>query len=320
MKALFIVNPNAGLRVFQNIAYDVARHLLQSGDLDVCQFLYTKKGGDAFEATAGLKPGEWDFVLAAGGDGTVNEVVNGLMTSDCGIPLLVLPAGTTNDFATALGIGRSSLALEKLVKSFCVKDVDVGVCNGRYFLNSASGGVISNIAHNIPPEQKAQFGILAYYSAGLKEFGDGNFTTSRLRITTKEETFEEDVFLLVIANSFQAGGFQNLAPAAKLDDGLMDVFVVRNVGPFDVIPLVSMIQTGQHVKDEKHFKCIKTDGMHVELLGDGLFSLDCDGESLGKMPMDFKVSEKKLKLLVPANSPKTKKLFSSKPAGRKPVK
>ena len=69
MKGLFVINPNAGMRMFQQGAHEVAKHLLQNGTIDYCSILYTRKGGDAFEITSSLKPGEWDFVLAAGGDG-----------------------------------------------------------------------------------------------------------------------------------------------------------------------------------------------------------------------------------------------------------
>lgn len=311
MKGLFVINPNAGMRMFQQGAHEVAKHLLQNGTINYCSILYTRKGGDAFEITSGLKPGEWDFVLAAGGDGTVNEVVNGLATSNCGIPLLILGAGTTNDFITAVGIGRTPATLERLIKDFCVKEADIGVCNGHYFLNSCSGGVISNIAHSISPEQKAQFGILAYYSAGLSEIVEGNFKTAKIRITTPEETFDEEVFLLVIANSCQAGGFQNVAPKSRLNDGLLDVVLIKDVGAFDILPLIGMIQTGQHLND-KHIRFFQTNELRAELLdGDREFKLDYDGEFAGDMPLNVSVSDRKLKLIVPRRSLKVRRLFGS---------
>ncbi len=311
MKGLFIINPNAGMRIFQSGAHDVAKHLAAAGLLTDWRFVYTQKGGDAFDATSKLSPGEYDFVLTAGGDGTINETVNGLVTSDCGIPMLPLGAGTTNDFVTALGIGRTPATIEGLIKEYCVKDVDVGVCNGHYFINVTSGGVISAIAHSIPAEQKAQFGILAYYSVGLKELGEGNLPTSRIRFKTPEETFEESVFLLVVANSCQAGGFQNIAPRSKLDDGLFDVCIVRTLGHFDVLPIISLMQAGQHTND-KRIRYFQTSAISAELVdGDGPFMLDYDGESAGPMPLDVRMSDRKLKLIVPGRSLKVKKLFGS---------
>ena len=311
LKALFIINPNSGMRIIQVQALEMAKHLIKKRILESCNIISTQKGGDAFEITSKLHPGDWDFVLAAGGDGTINEVVSGLVTSDCGIPLLILGAGTTNDFATAVGIGKTAMTLEKLVKDFCVKDVDVGECNGHYFLNVVVGGTISNIAHSIPADQKAQFGILAYYFAGLKELGDGSFKNTKLRLTVNGETFDEDVFLLVVANSCQAGGFGSVAPKAKLDDGLFDVLVIKGIEKVDVIPLYSLIQSGKHL-DSKYCRFFQTKAVHAELLEEGTgFQLDYDGERAGNMPLDIAVSDRKLKLIVPKRSAKTRKLFGA---------
>ncbi|MCR5056241.1 MAG: diacylglycerol kinase family lipid kinase [Clostridia bacterium] len=310
-RALFLINPNAGQRTFQANALNLAKRLLQKHLLFSCNIIYTQKGGDAFEVTSKLKPGEYDFLLAAGGDGTINEVVSGLVTSDCKIPLLILGAGTTNDFATAVGIGKDPMTLERLVKDFCVRDVDVGVLNGHPFLNVAAGGVISNIAHTIPASQKARFGILAYYFTGLKELGDDkNYRNTRIRFTINGETFEEGVFIMIVANSCQTGGFGKVAPGAKLDDGLLEVVIFKDIKKNDVLPLYSLLQSGKHI-DSRYVRYLQTDAIHAELIDtDTGFMLDYDGEYAGNMPLDITVSDRKLKLIVPKNSLKTKRLFA----------
>lgn len=312
MKALFIINPNAGLRNRQIRTHGLAKRLFKKRKLEKCEIVYTQKGGDAFAITSGLAPGEWDFVLAAGGDGTMNEVVSGLVTSDCGIPLLMLGAGTTNDFVTALGIGGSVSRLEKLVNDFCVRDVDIGICNGNYFLNVASGGIIPSIAHSIPADEKAHFGILAYYFAGLGKLVKGNFKTTKLYFTTRDETFEEDVFMLVISNSRRTGGFGRVSPKAKLDDGKFDVCIMRGIKRKDMIPLYLKIRTGRHIYDKRLIRYFQTDMIKVEQReGVDSFNLDYDGENAGGMPLDISLADRKLKLIVPGKSSKTKKLFGS---------
>ncbi len=310
-RALFLINPNAGQRTFQANALNLVGNLLKKRFLSNCNVFYTQKGGDAFEITSKLRPDDYDFVLAAGGDGTINEVVSGLVTSDCRIPLLILGAGTTNDFATAVGIGKTPKTLEKLVRDFCVKDVDVGVCNGHPFLNVAAGGVISNIAHTIPASQKARFGILAYYFTGLKELGDDkNYRNTRIRFTVGGETFEENVFIVIVANSCQTGGFGKVAPRAKLDDGLLEVIIFHDIGKADVLPLYGMLQSGKHI-DSKYVHYFQTNALRAELIDkDTGFMLDYDGESAGDMPLDIGVSDKKLRLIVPKKSLKTQRLFN----------
>ena len=311
MKALMIINPMSGMRIMQNNAHQLEKRLLKNGKLTDVRIVYTTGNGDATRVASELSPGEYDFVLAVGGDGTVHEVVNGLMLSECGIPLLVLGAGTTNDIVGALGISNNALALETYINDFCVRDVDVGICNGKYFLNVASVGMLSDIAHTVTPEQKSALGKVAYYAQVMMELGAFKFNTERFKFTTDTEEFEEDVFLFAATNTRQSGGFRNLAPQAKLDDGLLDVFIMRGIRQNDVLPLFGKIQAGTHTTD-KNIRYFQTSSLVVDYAGErGTFAVDCDGEDFGLLPITISVAPRKLKLLVPRNSAKAKKHFST---------
>ena len=311
MKALMIINPMSGLRIMQNNAHQLERRLLKNGTLSEVKIVYTGGHGDATRAAAALSPGEYDFVLAAGGDGTINEVVNGLMISGCGIPLLLLGAGTTNDFVSALGMSGSTMALENMISDFCVKDVDVGVCNGKYFMNVTSVGMLSDIAHTVTPEQKSALGKMAYYAQGMMELGALKFSTERFHFITDTDEFDEDVFLMVASNTSQSGGFKKLAPLAKLDDGLLDVCIMRKIRQNDILPLFGKIQSGTHIND-KNIRYFQTTKLVMDFAGEPCtFTVDCDGEDFGKLPITVSVAPTRLKLLVPRNSVRAKKLFSS---------
>ena len=313
VKGLYIINPNSGMRFLQGNAHTMARNMLKNGKLDECRFVYTRKGGDGFAAAASLKPGEFDFVLAAGGDGTVSEVVNGLMTSGCGIPLLILGAGTTNDFSSALGLGTGPLVLERLATDYYVREVDVGICNGRYFTNVTSGGMLSDIAHSTSPELKSVYGKMAYYAEGMRELGSLKLTSTRLRYISDKETIEEDTFLFAVVNSCQSGGFNRIAPLAKLDDGKIDVCIIKTIAPTDVIPLFNNIQMGMHPND-RNVRYFQTKKLRIELCNEAdSFTVDCDGENAGSMPLEISVAPEKLKLIVPKQSAKAKKLFTEWP-------
>ncbi|MBR5006462.1 MAG: diacylglycerol kinase family lipid kinase [Clostridia bacterium] len=313
MKGLYIVNPNSGMRILQVNAHTMARNMLRNGKLTECRFVYTQKGGDGFDAAAALKPGEYDFVLAAGGDGTVSEVVNGLMTSGCGIPLLILGAGTTNDFSTVLDLGTGPLTLERLATDYYVREVDVGICNGRYFTNVTAGGMLTAIAHSTSPELKSVYGKMAYYAEGMRELGSFKLTSTRLRYISDKETIEEDTFLFAVANSTQSGGFSRIAPLAKLDDGKIDVCILKPFVPAEMIPLFNKIQTGMHPTD-RNVKYFQTKKLRIELCNEeDSVAVDCDGENAGSMPLEISVAPEKLKLIVPRHSTKAKKLFTEWP-------
>lgn len=309
MKSLFIVNPTAGIKVLQNNVHVLSRLLLQQGVVTENDIFYTQKSGDAMKRAASLKKGEYDFVVAVGGDGTVSEVVNGIVDSKSEIPMTILGAGTTNDFVNALGMQSTPGAMLKVIKDFRVEDVDVGEMNGHYFMNVASGGMISEIAHKITNEQKSALGKLAYYVEGVKEVSNlKNLKTAKLRYEWDEGAFDEETFLLVVCNSCQSGGFTKIAPYAKLNDGLLDVCIIRKINADDVIPLFNKIQAGNHPNDPRT-NYFTTSKLRVTKINEkDHFSLDRDGEDAGDMPMEVCIHKGLIKMIVPKNT-KTNKLF-----------
>ncbi|MBQ3602013.1 MAG: diacylglycerol kinase family lipid kinase, partial [Lachnospiraceae bacterium] len=171
MKGLFIVNPSSGRQNFKENLNQIAGKLIMDQIASTIDVFYTEKKNDAKERVIGLKKGEYDFVVAVGGDGTLNEVVNGLILSGSEIPLAIISSGTVNDFATYLKL-PSSMEVERfceMIRNFKLKEVDAGKINEEYFINVIAGGILTDIAYKVPKDRKAIFGKLAYYMEGALE-------------------------------------------------------------------------------------------------------------------------------------------------------
>jgi lipid kinase YegS len=170
-----------------------------------------------------------DTVVAAGGDGTLHGVLNGVLQEGraaCSVGLV--PFGTGNDFATACGIPADDpgLAFRLAIETRAVP-IDVGRVNGHWFVNAASGGFGAEVTTDTPQGLKQMLGRFAYFVTGLVQFTQVEPRYARL--VAPEFGWEGDLLALAVANGPQAGGGFRLAPQALLDDGLFDVVVIPNV-------------------------------------------------------------------------------------------
>ena len=139
MKGLFIVNPNSGTQIHQNTVHEAVRDLLDNGTLAEARFVYTQGKNHALETARDIEPGEYDFIMAVGGDGTVNETVNGIAEGGHNTPLAILKAGTTNDFATIMGLPVDTTGIVQMLGDFCVKKIGpLTIFCSNICLNSSS--------------------------------------------------------------------------------------------------------------------------------------------------------------------------------------
>ena len=309
MKGLFIVNPSSGTQIHQNTIHEAVRDLLDNGTLAEARFVYTQRKDHALETARDVEPGEYDFIMAVGGDGTVNEVVNGIALGGHDTPLAILKAGTTNDFATVMGLPVDTTGIVRMLSEFHVERIDLGKINEKYFINVAAGGILSEIAHSVPSERKTVLGEAAYYIEGVKRIGEMRLDTVPLRFEADGFSLETETFLVIVANSRSVGGFANIAPKAYVNDGLLDVCIIKSLRPVDLVPVFSQIVTGTHTNN----KCIsyfQTKSLKISPLSDHKnFIVDYDGEAGGKMPAEISVVPDGLKLVVPGDSEKAKKLL-----------
>lgn len=310
MKGLFIINPSSGKQTNQAKAVQAMQDLLNDQIIEEASVFYTRGKNDARDRARMAARDEYDFVVAVGGDGTVNEVVTGLHMSGSGIPLAVLPSGTTNDFASSVGITPTTYCLYNLIKDYRVVAADIGRFNEtQYFLNVAAGGMLSDVAHSVSIEAKTLFGKAAYIAEGAKSILENGLHATPLLYEMDGEREEFDTFFFILANSKSVGGFSKIGVDAKINDGYMDLCIVKKVDALNALPMLTQIQTGTHIHNKdveyrqvRDLKIFPTDRS-------GEFHLDCDGEYAGELPLHAEVIQGGVNLLLPAQSTKTKKII-----------
>jgi YegS/Rv2252/BmrU family lipid kinase len=232
-----------------------------------------------------------DGIVVAGGDGTIHEVVNGMMRSGYNLPLGIIPCGTSNDFAAYLQLDRDIDRCIDIIIAGKYKLMDIGKVNERYFFNVASAGLLASVAHNADAVLKNTLGKIAYYLKGLGELP--NFRSLPMKITMDGRHMDDDIFLFLVANSSTIGGFPNLAPCAKIDDGLLDILVVKRCGLPELMSLFISFLKGTH-HNSKHILYRQARTLYIEC-EDELES-DLDGELGPKLPLTIEVLPEQLRI------------------------
>lgn len=237
-------------------------------------------------------------IFVAGGDGSVNEAINGMLKNNIDIPLGIVPAGTANDFANCLKIPTDFDECVQVLSKMKIQEVDVGKASERYFINVCCGGLFTNVSQNIDIDLKNTLGKMAYYLKGAEQIY--NIKPIHLNIIADEEEYDEDFYIFLVLNSTGAGGFYHIAPSATIDDGYFDLVAVRTMTSIKDFPrmLMSLIK-GDHLNDPNilHRKC-----QHIEIksdnFGDAFNETDVDGERGPDLPIILDVIPKGLKVFI----------------------
>lgn len=241
-KMLFILNPNAGQRKANKYLADILA-IFNGADYEVSVFV-TSGQGQAKEMAKG-KAGEVDLIVCCGGDGTYNETMAGLLESGEDIPIGYIPAGSTNDFASSLGLPTDPLEAAKAIAYGNVQYYDVGSFGGRYFAYVASFGAFTRASYATPQSIKNSLGHMAYLLEGIQELSQ--IKTHHLRFETGEEVIEDDFLFGAICNSTSLGGILKLDPSVvDMQDGKFELILVR--APKDIMELTACLQAVQTKK------------------------------------------------------------------------
>lgn len=250
-----------------------------------------KKDQSILVAFEDIKDGDYSYILVAGGDGTVDSVVNAMAKSGISLPIAILPVGTANDFAKFLGIPFDiSKACKQIINSH-VTTVDLGSINDKYFVNVASTGLFTDVSQKTDVNLKNTIGKLAYYLKGLEELP--NFRRLKVKIESNEMSFNGEMYFLLIFNGKTAGNF-NLATRASATDGLLDVIVFKAIPVYELIPLFIKVLRGEHL-DSDNVLYFKTDNLFIEC--EENIVTDIDGEKGPDFPLEIKCIKGGLKIL-----------------------
>ena len=295
MKPLLIVNPVAGQgKPEQSLDAVVAAFR----PLDPEVFL-TGKAGDAEEAAArAARSGDFDSIIVAGGDGTVNEVVNGFLAASGDLSLAIVPTGTQNVLAYELGLANIPLdRLCSLMASGKSRSIDVGKLDGRYFTLMAGFGFDAVVVRDVQRQIKDLIGPAAYALSTLAALT--KYRSTSMRLTLDGETFTTEAFLLIVANSASyAYHHVKLAPFASLDDGWLDICVFERppTDRFGFAAQVVALFTSRHLRDPRvryyRARSIKIDSVPSA-------AVQLDGDIFGSTPVSIEVVPRALSVFAP---------------------
>ena len=281
MKGLFIINPSSGKQNIDSMLREIMATLILDQICSHVDVFYTKGKDDAKNRAAELKPGYYDFIVSVGGDGTLNEVTNGLILSESNIPMAIISAGTVNDFATYMKLPQTADGFCQMIKDFQTKKVDVGRVNNEYFINVLAAGMLTDIAYKVPKDKKAVLGKMAYYLEGVKEFPKQLSQNMTLTFNSKEYSGTEDIMLFLVANSKSVGGFADAAPLASVSDGYLDVMIIKKMALLTEAPdLIFKLFQGEHPKHPsiEYFQTKELSVLPTEQTAG--IAIDYDGEIL----------------------------------------
>ncbi|MDG5473616.1 diacylglycerol kinase [Jeotgalibacillus sp. ET6] len=291
-RARIIYNPTSGRELFKRHLPEVLMKLEQAGYETSCHAT-TAEGDATLAAETAVKRG-YDLVIAAGGDGTLNEVVNGLAEQPNRPKLGLIPMGTTNDFARALHIPRDiEKAVDIIIKGETIP-VDLGRMNNRYFINIAGGGRITELTYEVPSKLKTMLGQLAYYLKGIEMLP--SFKPSDVRIEYDGKVFEGEVMIFLVGLTNSVGGFEKLAPDSSINDGLFTLLFLKKTNLAETIRIISLALRGEHLNDP-HLVYVKAN--HIKVTAKEKVQLNLDGEYGGLLPAEFQNLYRHLTVFAP---------------------
>lgn len=282
MRTRVILNPRAG---GADELPEIRAVLGRLDDAEVCE---TRGAGDAAELAREAVERGIELVVAAGGDGTLNEVLNGIAVDLSGVRLGVIPLGTGNDFVRSIGVPADLHdAVETLVRGR-TRRIDVARASAdtsRYFLNMSAGGFSNEVDEMMDAEVKRRWGPLAYIRSAAMALPELTAHHARILLDGAEE-LEADVYAIVVANARYVASGIPAAPSARLDDGALDVLIFREVSAAQLAVLVPSALLGRH-EDSDHVICRRAG--RVEVTADPPIPFNADGEPIGDGPATFEI-------------------------------
>lgn len=299
MNVCFIYNPESGSgKIISYLDWIKEEFLRYNHAITLYE---TKKEKDAYYKV--LESNEYDMFLIAGGDGTVNEVVNALMQLETRPIIAYIPTGTVNDVGHLIGMPlRIKRAVKMILEKPYVKDVDICQINDKYFVYVAAAGKFTKSSYDIKRKYKKRYGRLAYFFRGSREiFKDYKIP---IKVTHEGETFEELCSLILALNGRRIGGFHLYGMKNKLDDGQVSLRFFRRES-WLLLRVIAFFLTGGLYDTGKN-KTFRSSSFKIET--DDNVSWNVDGEYMGQGSIEIDVVPKAVKFIV--NERKARKNFT----------
>lgn len=304
-RCLVIINPVSGGGAARRYALDLQWKL--STFFDTIEVKFTTGTNDATHFAKAACDEGFDAVFCMGGDGTVNETVNGIAQGGFKCTFGFIPVGTVNDMSRALGIPQKPLEAIKRLDINQVRSIDIGRCNDKYFCNNIAAGVIPKVIEEVTPKEKQILGPLAYFlRAGQALFTTKDYT---FRIKTADDDFicKSPLVLALLTNVVSS--FERFMPEASVDDGYMRLIIFKEYFILDILSVLPLILSGA-IYNSRYTTTLTVKKAHIELLTDvDDLPTNMDGDQGPYMPVDIEVLPQVLKVFAPVKHKKKKSLL-----------
>lgn len=270
-KMLFIYNPYAGKASIRNKLIDII-DVFTKAQYEVTVYP-TQGAGDAIGATREKAPG-FDIVVCCGGDGTLDEVVTGMMQCEKRRTVGYVPAGSTNDFANSLHIPKNMVKAAKTVVTGEEFSCDIGSFNNDTFVYIAAFGMFTEVSYETNQNAKNMLGHMAYILEGMKRIID--VPSYHLKITYDDQVIEDDFIFGMVTNSESVGGFKRITGKwVELDDGVFEVTLIKRPNnPLELNAILTALVMRDI--DTEYMYCFRTG--HVEFQSKDEIAWTLDGE------------------------------------------
>ncbi|SFG05807.1 diacylglycerol/lipid kinase family protein [Oribacterium sp. WCC10] len=290
-RALLMVNQSAGMGNAKDKIFELITELVKQGFEVVTFPVIPDRGITSEQVISEYRHRKFHIVACIGGDGTLNHVVNALMTVNdrkkAGVPVIYIPSGTTNDYAKTLGLSGDIQKLMQSVQAANVYGLDVGDFGGKFFNYVAAFGAFTNVSYETPQDQKNMLGYLAYLFNGIISAPSSLQTRYHIKVTHEGETEEGDYIFGAVSNATSVAGFKTPALAhASLSDGVFEVMLIKAPEDLqDVGEIFKAAMDGNY--DNPYIHVFTAKEVHFDSSQDVSWTLD--GE-FGGMRKDVKVT------------------------------
>lgn len=288
-KIKFIYNPNSGDKKIVYKLDDIISKYQKNGYI-VVPYRICKES----TIEEGLKDihDNYEYILIAGGDGSIDRLVNYMKKNDVDLPIGILPTGTANDFANVLNIPLDiDSAIENIIDSE-PKYIDLGMINEDYFINIASTGMFTDVSQRVDVNLKNSIGRISYIMKGIEDAL--HLRQFNITVKSRELEYNGDMYLILILNGRTAGNI-SFAHNAMLDDGYLDVIIFKAMPIPRSIPVLLNIIKGSPIDKHDEIIYFKTDELYVDC-SDGIVT-DIDGERGPDFPLNIKCIKNGIKIL-----------------------
>lgn len=266
---LFVYNPRAGKAQIRSNLLDIIDTFVKA-EYEVTAYP-TQKPGDAVKAVRDRRAG-YDIVVCSGGDGTLDEVVTGMMMCEDKLPIGYVPAGSTNDFANSLGIPRGMIKAADVVVNGRNFRCDIGAFNDDSFIYVAAFGLFTDVSYSTKQDVKNVLGHTAYLLEGVKRLS--TIKSYKMKISYDDVCLEDEYLYGMITNSNSVGGFRGITGKdVELNDGLFEVTLIKKpVNPLEINNIIAALVDKRLQSDA--IQCFKASKLLIEAEQEVAWTLD----------------------------------------------